>query len=606
MYLKKNAAHYFEYLKKFIAVLLRHVKSKQTTSLSLKELLPKTVLHWISAIVLLASFLFYVGAWIDSNSNRLFNKTYQNDDVRIHAMAMHRYAGNEAIKNDSVALDMYSCSTLGLRILYRIFVPVAGVLGTPKIIQLICHLIVFVCMIMLIRSKNAGLASGILLGFFMLFTQFAVNRMTGGLQRNFGFPLLALWFTGAVIDSKRVRTVAAILGSMTYPVAMAIVLGAEGINILRNITTIKTAVFWRTVGIYCATVVTCIALTQVDQMTKPYGGSLPTYEQAAQNSAFYAGGRSVQIPFASPFTTARRSFFSIIDVSGNSKNFEGSKTYKELDASGPILILFLILLLFVAKVTISPKHVVALLCSTAIVYCLARIFAFRLLFVPDRYIRYGMTFTSIILFVTVFGGLWSNVKNIRHRAIYRNITAVIVMVGMILIAGDHLRRDVGITISKTTNNNHLVWDFIETLPKDIRIAAHPSDASPVSFWTGRRSTPGEEQLMPWLDDMWNRNKRLAENTLTALYATEHDTIRSFCKKEKITHFLINTKRYTASFKQKAQFFQPFGKFAKKLTKKLNLKNLIFFNIPKKAIVFENKESKLIIVDVRKLQDEWAK
>jgi hypothetical protein len=59
---------------------------------------------------------------------------------------------------------------------------------------------------------------------------------------------------------------------------------------------------------------------------------------------------------------------------------------------------------------------------------------------------------------------------------------------------------------------------------------------------------------------WRRHKALTKEVLTALYATDINTVISFCLKKHITHLLLNTNRYGPNFRSNALMFDPFGTF----------------------------------------------
>ena len=61
-----------------------------------------------------------------------------------------------------------------------------------------------------------------------------MDRIGGGLPRSFGFPAMALWLAGALAHNVKARRAGAVVAALTYPSALAMVLGAEGIYTLRR------------------------------------------------------------------------------------------------------------------------------------------------------------------------------------------------------------------------------------------------------------------------------------------------------------------------------------------------------------------------------------
>src|SRR5436190_925283 len=92
-------------------------------------------------------------------------------------------------------------------------------------------------LVLLALFINYGLAwfgAGVLLVFLMIHTPFVINRIAGGFSRNFGFPCFALWIAGALGGSDWVRYAAVVLGAAGYPPIGGILLGAEGVFLLRD------------------------------------------------------------------------------------------------------------------------------------------------------------------------------------------------------------------------------------------------------------------------------------------------------------------------------------------------------------------------------------
>jgi hypothetical protein len=135
------------------------------------------------------------------------------------------------------------------------------------------------------------------------------------------------------------------------------------------------------------------------------------------------------------------------------------------------------------------------------------------------------------------------------------------------------------------------------------VAAHPDEAEGISFWTGRAATPGNEQLLPLLDEAWERNKALTDRTLGALYATNRETIVSYCIDENISHILLNTRKYTGNIMKKAETFQPFRTTVWRVTGGLTPGDLVLTHPPEDAVVFH--WNKFSLIDVSELRKEWG-
>jgi hypothetical protein len=155
-------------------------------------------LHVLSIAAVLATLALYGAAWLDFNWEMLTNPELQTDDARTSIFPFHRYASDPSLVEDPIATEMLNLVPIGIRFLYRIFVPFTDVFVAPKIVQAVAFSILVAAAVLLAHGRRAGLGAGVLLLFFVLHDWFAVERVAGGLPRAFGFPCVALWLAGGL------------------------------------------------------------------------------------------------------------------------------------------------------------------------------------------------------------------------------------------------------------------------------------------------------------------------------------------------------------------------------------------------------------------------
>jgi hypothetical protein len=297
-----------------------------------------------------------------------------------------------------------------------------------------------------------------------------------------------------------------------------------------------------------------------------------------------------------------RSTLSKFFAEGAGNEFwSGHEGYLGLETAGPMLIFSLLILLCIFRISPRPCPAVALFCGCLILYFLARAYAFRLLYIPHRYLSYGISATGLMLIVYALGLVGDRISDVRMRAAVRNIVVAAAIGIGVFLTGDHLKAKASIIIDGHVHEP--LWEYMSNLPRDIKVAAHPIDASGISFWTGRAATPGVEQLLPWFDEAWKRNKAKAEDSLRLVYAMSADDVFTICEKEGITHILLNTKRYAENFGEKSMTFEPLTGFTLELLKDVDLADLVFSNPPAEASLVKHREYNLI--DVSLLRKAWA-
>ena len=138
-----------------------------------------------SSILLLAIFFIYCGVWIGNNRGLLFDSKLHNEDVRSHVFPFHRFGPGKLLNNDPIANERLSMDPIGVRLLYRILVPIIGIYTSPKVVQALCLLCIFIGAFILIKSREGGLASGVIFIFLFLHTPFIMLMTAGGFPLNF-------------------------------------------------------------------------------------------------------------------------------------------------------------------------------------------------------------------------------------------------------------------------------------------------------------------------------------------------------------------------------------------------------------------------------------
>lgn len=566
---------------------------------ALRNQLPRGILHWLSVGLLAIVFSVYLAFWISGNFPFLTDPMLQTDDARTVHFPFHRYGPDKAMANDPLASDMLGFSPPGIRLLYRLLVPVCGLFVATKIVQLICLLLIFLAAWWIIRSKKGGLAAGLLMAFMLLHSWWVVNRIAGGTPRAFAFPLLALWVAGALSDSERRRYVAAMLCSITYPTAMVIILGAEGLLLLHGVA-IRGGLrlLFGRLKRYALLVGGCFLLILPFALGNERRGDFHTLEEARRKPVFGHRGRVRELPWPDPVIRLGHHVAQPFQSKGRVLAKSWYQAYRRHGNTGPLLFLGAMLLLLLLRASPSPYPVIALLVAVLIVYWLARLFAFRL-YTPTRYLTYGGTAVGIALTVSTVGFIGTGLTK-RLRAGLSNVTVALFIGLLCLLAGDGVIPKNGLTID---GRRHApLYAFARTLPPTSRIAAHPGDADDLPFWAARATTGGHETLSPWFKNFWRRRVKVLNDTITALYATRRQVVRDYVRKYGITHFLLRRDRYGPRFRRLANFFEPIGRHARRLVRWVHRQDLILGDVDPRAVVFRYRA--LLIVDVKRLLECW--
>lgn len=618
------------------------------------------LLTLLSGGLLLLGLGFYLYFWYQGYEGYLTSPWLQTDDARTFLFPFHQFHMNPAMGQDPIAKEMMDYVTPGVWLLYRITVPMMGVFWASKVVQIIALSIIFLAGVLLARAPKGGLAQGVLLVFLSLHTWFVMDRMAGGLPRGFAFPALALWIAGALAEDERIRWGSALVAALTYPTACLIILGAEGVLVLaavlngvdkapsfQNHSGQKTPTSppmerkhfgkkpWRGLVRYAILLMLTGAILSGFLAGRSKGGPLTTKKQAEKDPTFKRGGRIPVLPFRDPFIIFARTARLPFIQKGDTPIDSVGESYKELKQAGPWLIFILLFGLVALGLAPRPFVALALMMGAATLYLAARIWAFRL-YIPDRYLQYGVPMVTIAMTTQVFGRLrfenlelGSLVLGLSKRRgersdkrtgqklpimsskkppetssnlrIQHNLGALVFMGIFLALTGTGVKKDTGMAINGKKHQK--LHRLLQRLPLDARIAAHPKDADDIPFWAARASTGGTETAHPWYQHSWKKQKKRFKDIFRLLYATKTSTMFKIAQKYKITHILCNRSRYGGRFRKRALYYEPFGAFVKKLLKGVKRKELVLYKPPPESVV--SRYGRFVIIDLNRLRKAFG-
>ena len=500
-----------------------------------------------------------------------------------------------ALQDDPVAGELWLFSPPFFRLMYRVLVPATGVLVASKIVQGLCYLILAIAVLLLIRSRGAGLAAGLVAAFLFLHTDLVGDRIAGGLPRGFAYPVLMLWFSGAVTLSWTARAMAAFIAAATYPIAMVLVLGSEIAHQILSLLRIPAKPLKQTATRLGLLTAGCALIIAPYVVSKSPAGGLPTYAEAEQNPVFHSGGRARLVPLRNPIrelgppvTMPYRHVRPPRPVFSVTREWQTG-----------IVILGLFFLLILTRLSPIPTAAAALGCASVVMYFLARLFAFQL-FIPQRYAMFGIASATMALGITSIGLIGHHLGN-SYRATLRNFAALLFILGLCVVTGTGLVRNHGMMAGGPQQAD--LYRFASSLPLTARFASHPRDGDHLPLFAARATVIGHETLNPLLDKSYERLRVRAVDTLLALYATHRQDVLDFCHKYEVPHLLLRPDRYTREFRSRAKWVEPFSTILLERLRTTRLRELVLRDPPSASIVFQNPT--FTVVDVELLARAWS-
>ncbi|HEY3496274.1 MAG TPA: hypothetical protein VGK73_16355 [Polyangiaceae bacterium] len=563
---------------------------------------PADWVHLVSVLVVWAVALQWFRVWYQGNYDILWDGRLQPDDARTAIFPFHRYAAGHPLADDPIANEMLEYQPYAYRLLFRFTVPFVGLLAATKIVAALLFGIVVAGGVAMMTSRRAGLGAGLLFIFVFFHDSNVQDRIVGGLPRSFGFPLTGLWLAGAFAARPWVRRAAALLSALTYPTALAMVLGAEGIYALRGLGRVGVRTLFRRVRHYAYLVVACAALLAPAVLVgMSDGGPIHTLEQAEKEPAFGRAGRLRVLPFPNAGEEFGKAFLQTYTRRGPSPSSQLATLVEEHSTEVAIALAALLIALPLLGLSPVPLPTAAFLAGSLFLYAMSRAYAFKL-YSPERYYSIGMRVFALGLLA---GGLGLVAHRLapRLRRPLRNFSAA----GVILLMWFTLGNGVGdppMSYDIDYRRDAALWNWAKTTPIQSRFACHLSDCDSMPLFGERANTGGFETMQPWLTRSWARQKARTEETFRAIYATDKRVVFDYAKKYKVSHFIINKGRYNEDFVARSRSFEPLTSYTRDLLGNTSHEDLLFGDVPPEAVVFRHRG--YLIVSVEKLAKVWGR
>jgi hypothetical protein len=560
-------------------------------------------IHLVTMAVVWWVAILWLRSWYAGNEPVLIDPLLQPDDARTALFPFHRYAPGHPLSTDPIANEMLEYQPYAYRLLFRFTVPSVGLLVATKWVTKLLFGMFVVAGVVLMTSRRAGLGAGLLFAALFIHDQSIQNRIHGGLPRGFGFPVCALWLAGALAGRPNVRRIAAIVGALTYPTALAMVLGAEGVYVLRGLGRPGFHTLFRRLKHYALLVVACIALLAPAVMVGMHdGGSIHTLAQAEREPAFGKSGRLRVLPFPEPTKQFTRMYEEMFDQYGTTPHPDIWRFFQEHRDEVVIALLALLLALPLMRLATGPEPVLAFFVASLVLYTLSRVFAFKL-YSPERYYTLGMRMVTIGLVAGVLGLVAPCFR--RWRYPIRNLVCALAIGLMWSGLGNGVRTPpMGVDVDYRRLGP--IWDAIKKLPLEARVACQVGDqeCDNVPLFGMRANNGGFETMQPWLVKSWKRQLERAEDTTRAIYATKPEELFSFANKYKVSHFLIQRSRLAEDFRSRSRSFEPLSSFTRKLLEGKQASDFLLGNVPRSAEVLRFRG--YVLISVAKLKEAWGK
>lgn len=185
---------------------------------------------------------------------------------------------------------------------------------------------------------------------------------------------------------------------------------------------------------------------------------------------------------------------------------------------------------------------------------IASIVLFPLLYMPNRYISISLLLVSMVALVLIASFLFNWIQESWN--LFRGFAVVMVIIGSLSFWGIFrmFYKPVFVGIDPG------IKAYIEELPKDIVVAAHPDleDISLVSVTTKRMVYIDYERSLAYSQQMLDEIRRRTLKAFEMTYANNEAELRRLMQEEGISHFIAHKKFYRKQYLDSPRYMEPYN------------------------------------------------
>jgi len=533
-----------------------------------------------------------------------FNPYIINGDVPQHIYWMQQFRDSELFKNDLLTEFAKSIQPWGAVFVYRLFASVIEPLFLCKILPVVLCAISSVYLFKLLRHLAGPLAGLIGAALFLVMPVFQ-GVLAGGTPRAYSYPLIIsfLYFLSRRDYFK--TAVVLVLQPLFYPSVFFICGLTFFLTLLGDRSAVVLQLQLIKVRWFIVSVVIGISILGAKYILASNSdlGGIVTKQQVENWPELGVNGRYAIIP-TSPIHSAlmQQTRATLMSFITESPLYFASRLVRP-DSVHPGQIkdllalicpfVFAALTLFVllesrkGQFRISAELIYLFIAS--LVMYVAADWLFLRLWLPARYIQYSI---PLIIVMILSIAMMTLIDKLRPVSV-RNICAC----ALLIVLGLHFDLNKNVGMDDQSANQEL-FKYMETLPKDALIAAHPATADYIPTFSRRKVFLNYELSQPYVDKYWFAIRARTFEFFDAYYSSDGSEILRFCAKHNIDYLVVDRRHFSPTYlKAKKVYFEPFNSYIKELMAKQA--RYAILDLPGKHT--ELPGGLIFVIDVRRLR-----
>lgn len=563
----------------------------------------KKNIRWLQIMLIIGSLGLMYHDSLLSHMRTIADPLHLNDDARSQIWPLVRYYTPSLFVDDYIAEYYLRCILpLGFRTFYRL----GSLWWDPRALSKVLPyplLLAALIALGLAASRLGGKAAAWAAVALALSTGVFLERMTGGLPRSFGYPLLACAAAALIYGRPLVLAACVVLGAGFYPVVGLIAGLALAVYLILLPRGDRGHAAGWTLRTRILVVVATALLSGLVLLPNALGclryGPMVGPAQAEMFPEVGRGGRfsSGDRVWETRFLPANWAMLS--------KTIRGAgdpwlpalkalvKPQGQLVTLG-VLVIILIGAALLALRDAEARRLLALLAAAVIGYSVAKI-ATPLIYHPDRYVMYPIPILVLILLPASASAL-ANLLGWFGQKSWSKPTFVLVVCGFLLVAqGGRGPTKEGIWLG--SKEREAVLRELKRLPQDAMIAGWPRGAMDEVPYLAERRALATKQTHEALYSRYilEMRKRVLA-IIDAYYATDVGPLVRLRDEFGVTHFLVDRRHFG---EKPATYFQPFTDYMERVRAQVRQGDLEVLRQIDPAAVYDAGDH--VVLDLRRLK-----
>jgi hypothetical protein len=490
---------------------------------------------------------------------------------------------------------------------YVICYVLTAVTGSPLMMGhwvMLLQLLPFLAFTFLAVKRFSGSIPAIFAVVWVLHSREVIQRLTGGLPRGWGAPVLAAFLYFALAGQHKAVLITLFLGCLLHPPSTLIAALAYGLLLLwRSYSPDTRAVYLPRLRGYILLSPLYMIVTYLSIRMPAEFGSMASLKVAQSMPEFDSdGGRFPFVPLVPYLEEWRRFGFQAFTN-------KWERPLGLLENLLPLGIVVACGVIWLRGVGIRrnyvPTEVVCLGIGAVAVHALSRVFAFYL-YVPNRHLQIPM---ALFFIVGISGGVWllashqTKPRNGPH--VIRGILGLLCVTLVVVYgSGSGLQGKANFNTHINQKGHFAHW-LRNNTPLDALVAGYPTLVDAVPLFAERKVYISTEMAHPFYKGYYDKIKDRIIVSLRAHYAPTLTALYDEIAPYGISYFVFQRNLFYPEQLSSASFFKPYDQLVFSLTRGVDPMNFAYRALPKEvnldvAPFMPFKDETAAVVDVRLL------